>query len=271
MKRCRNCNSTANDSDNFCSACGSSMLYYEQNDTEEQPTQFLAYGRNVRGDRIQMVHNFDGESQYQPKPKEQKTKNLIGIFFAGLLLLFALGTTISIINDKIDRNQNDDYSVSEQTVLYTNGSVSDGVYTNEWADIRIELTDGWEQGSNEDYAEMEDDYIDCGFYGRNGVNTLTVLFVQTGDTTEEDEEDYLKEYALAIGGAMSDYRITEPSFKFVGDYSYLYSKITGNVEVSDMIVSAYLRGLDDRVILITVTGTDIEAIDGIVSSIQAVS
>lgn len=267
MKRCRNCDSMLNDSDRICSSCGNTTFYFEQDNNNEQQNQFITYVENVRGNRRRVVY----ETQSQPKEKGGKISKILSFIFAGFLLFLALGLMLDIINKRVENNSYNNYIETEQLVDYTKGSVVDGIYINEWADIKIDLNDGWVEGNIVEYEEIEDEYIYCGFYGKKGVNTLTITFINTGDNSGEMQDEYLKEYILAVGGEMQNVTITEPVYEIIGNFAYLYSDVSGNINGDNLVVSAYMRSLDKYTILISVTGNSYDGVKTIVEAIQSVN
>ena len=79
-----------------------------------------------------------------------------------LALVLVLGTLFTLAACK-NTESNVSSEESKATVEYTKGSISNNVYTNEWANIKFELDNTtWKQGSTADYQSYESATTDCG-------------------------------------------------------------------------------------------------------------
>lgn len=159
----------------------------------QMPNNFNAQPQNVGG--------FNTQPQYQapmapqmPKKKGIKAWQIILIVIGGLIGLFVIIGVIGAIADSgndyyddgydyydsdYDYDYDDEYydaDFDSDAVSYTKGSIIDGWYVNEWANIKFEVTDDWYEGNTSEY---DDAYAECGLvlHNINNSNVLAIMFV----------------------------------------------------------------------------------------------
>ena len=249
MKKCNVCSAIVNDNDKFCSTCGNADFSVEYNN--EEPKQFIVYpnGINPNGDGAEIRYFSDITSASKSKPKKKKGGKVVGIIFAVALLLMAGGLALNIINDDSD---DDNYHYSD--IDFTEGSVIYDQYQNDWADMSFNLSDGWTNGTEDDYAGINNELVTCGLYATKGTSTLTIAFIDISGDTATNTDDYLKEYLTGVTGSMDSAKSAEPTYQMFGNYSYVYSDTVGKVGGADLHLASCMRKQDDYIILISVTG-----------------
>lgn len=209
----------------------------------QTPNNFNAQPQNVGG------FNNQQQTQYQapiapqmPKKKGIKAWSIILIVVGGIIgLLVILGIIGAIANsgddyydadyDYYDSDYNYDYDSdfdsNSSIVTYTKGSVVDGWYVNEWANLKFEITDNWENGDSYDYSSYENITTDAGLVvnGVDGTSQLAIVFEElTGLNASMDEEEYLD---IAVDGLATGYDDAGIPYSFVEDY--YYTTIAGEV------------------------------------------
>ena len=155
-------------------------------------------------------------------------------------------------------------------VAYTKGSVSNGEYSNEWADLRVALGDGWTIASSQENATIEDAETDCGFLASsdNGERFL-IAFIQDsqGKYTVSSFLDELEEDAVESDGIK---RTSDPVRTSISVGGHLYSGSRFHVDISgvDEVVSVYARQIDDYYVVITIFGLTEARVDSILTLIN---
>lgn len=249
MKKCKVCSAIANDNDKFCSNCGNADFSVEYNN--EEPKQFIVFpnGINPNGDGAEVRYFSDIPAASESKPKKKKSGKVVGIIFAVVLLLMAGGLALDIINDNSD---DDNYDYSD--ITFEEGSIVDGQYQNEWADMSFDLSEGWTNGTEDDYAGINNELVTCGLYATKGTSTLTIAFIDISGDIETNTDDYLNEYLTGVTSSMDSAKSTEPTYQMFGNYSYVYSDTVGKVNGAELHLASCMRKLDDYIILISATG-----------------
>lgn len=275
MKTCPRCGNVLEDDAAFCDKCGTRLE--EQNNTQQQ------------------FYSGYNQQQYQPyePPKKKNVGLMIGIIAAFLILLAAIG----ILAVKFYKMQNkEESSNSSQTSVvsanssetpvesvnskenktYTKGSVSGGIYTNEWANIRVNtVRTGWSNGSAEDYASYEGNGTECGLIlsEEEKGSQLAICFEKlTGVNKVIKEDQYLD---IITDNLLEQYESMDFSCT-VDEYydttldgvKYRSARIT--FEGGILVQEFHVRNYDGYIIFIGVTATSATDALNIANMIEAV-
>ncbi len=221
MKICPNCSNTVEDSAVFCDKCGTRFAV--QNNTlanyAQQPSNQPNYVQ-------QPQYNYGtNQPQYQntaPQTpiKKKNTGVIIGIIAAVVILLAIIGS----VAEKAFQNQgygdgdendytppysfgtSDSSSDAETDIAidnnvfdvdaYTKGSIVDGWYVNEWANMRFD-TNGWINGTEElNEASENDSNTEWGImlYDEESLKQISIVFEKLHNLDDRlSESDYLSE------------------------------------------------------------------------------
>ena len=168
-----------------------------------------AYQQPVNNAYQQPANNGYYQQAYQPAPSQPKKKNgglVIGIVVAVLAVLAIIG----ISAEKVFQNMGSGSSTYEPSysISYNNGILADGVYTNEWANIRFDAVDPWTDGTDEEYAAYEGDpNTECGVILDDAVNgkQLSICFEKlTGANVLITADTYLDIVSDGLGESYND-------------------------------------------------------------------
>lgn len=255
MKKCNRCSNVVNENDKFCSKCGSNDFILEQKENKEEPIEFIYFKDGINPDGVGREVRYLNKSELSNNEPQKNKKNnkIVGYVIAGLLLLMAGGMALNILNDK-GNNNNEEYEYEEENIEFTKGSIIDGIYQNEWADISFDMRDGWINGSSEDYLP-EEDLITHGLSIKKGNSTLKISFIDvSSDTVYYSESEYLEEYLSGITGTLQNSSVIGPTYQMFGNRSYVYADVIGTVNGYNICITAGMRRIDDYIILVNVTG-----------------
>lgn len=284
MKVCYNCNNTLEDSAQFCDKCGARLV-------DQNPTPTGHYQQPVNntpnGYYQQPVNNANYTQQaYQPvSPKQPKKKNtglIVGIVAAALVVLAIIGssaekafqeqgygssnvddtpsyTFADIIAPSINTEATESQEDTTDAVSYTTGTFADGVYINEWANLRYDAGSIWTDGCADEYASYEGDpNTECGVILNDSTNgrQFVICFEKlTGVNVLIDEDTYLDaatsglkdQYAsMSLTCEMSDYYDTT----IAGEK---YRTVRMSFEETTMVQDFHVRKLDGYIVFIAAT------------------
>ena len=308
MKVCPNCNNTVEDSAIFCDKCGTRFAAQNnaQNGYYQQPSNNVNY--------TQQPYNYGVNQQpYQPIPQKQpKKKNtglIIGIIAAVLIVLAIIGSVaekafqnqgygnnnsngnngdynfnINGNNSNIgDNNLNDDDNNSLEDnssyddsvkVEYTKGSFNGSVYTNEWADIKFALPEGFSNADANTYAAAESSTTECGAYfvSDDTMSLVYICFEKLPAFPIYDEEEYLDAVMQSLESITEvDYTTSKTYFtSTIAGYAYAKAECEFTNEYGDFANTIYVRKLDNYMIFISAAGVDSESNAALVNNITNV-
>ena len=291
MKVCPNCNHTVEDSAIFCDKCGS--RFPTVNNTQPNYTQQATPQANF----TPQTYNYGANQQvYQPAPQNQPKKKNTGLIFgiiAAVLIVLAIigsvaekafhnqgygssggdnnpsynfgeiGNNSSTNNNETEnQNNNTEGNNDSNTVSYNKGTFADGVYVNDWANMRYDAGSIWTDGSADEYASYEGDpNTECGVILNDATNgkQLVICFEKlTGINVLINEDTYLDaatsglkdQYAsMNLTCEMSDYYDTT----IAGEK---YRTVRMSFEGTTMVQDFHVRKLDNYIIFVAVTAQD---------------
>lgn len=246
MKICNNCNSTQPDSVKVCTNCGSSSL---RNSIEK-----ISYYED---------YNF-------AEIKKSRNKKMIYALIIGVLAITVI-IALTIIKISLD-NSFDKKQYAESTTCSIDGEIVQNIYTNKWADLKIQLVNNWQNAPDKKYKSYEDKITKCDLYAMNDNNASIVVLI-TDLSFEEvgnySEYELINEMSSGIGTRIANAKTEENSYQLIGNQLYLHTNITGMVEKNNISVSLYTRIIDDKAIIINVTSDSIEENQHIVEKIES--
>ena len=236
-----------------------------QNENPTQQSQ-TPYGAAPYGQSRQYYQNA--------QPPKKKSKGcliavlIVIIVFTVIAVLFAvLGVTASkhlkdfddnfeyhLFDDEYDYDAAEDYD-------YTKGILVDGVYTNNWADLRFYVPEGFHNCDSESYEKFEDDDTDCGLYIENdNFDSLTVFFVDADDYADESANAYIdymvdsiKDRYLENDDDRDCYMEQNEGMAVAGKDCYSVSLFCSDTD-EKFVESFYGFTIDDTICIFWVTG-----------------
>lgn len=297
MKVCPNCRNIVEDSAIFCDKCGTRLT--AQNNSQVDYSQQL-------NNKIytQQSNNFESnQPQYQQPIVVQKTqlekKNtgmIIGIIAVVLIILSIIGIVAQKnFQDKGFENDtrndyttsydfainsssaNDDTSSDYNVNTYNKGSVVDGWYVNEWANIRFDTNGGWTEGSAEEYSSYEgDSKTECGIILKDSDNDkqLVICFEKLNEpNVSVTEEEYLDIFTGSLKQQYEDVNIT-----YIVD-NYFDTTIAGETfktakfsfDGNTMIQTFHVRKCDDYIIFVAIMAQDNTEASSIANNIRTIN
>ena len=206
--------------------------------------------------------NWQQPMQPQPVPKKSKTWLIVLIVVA---VLVAAG--IGALAQEFLRNTG-----SSSDVPYTKGDFDGSVYTNEWADIRYELPEGYNDADSYYYSSAESENVDCGLYTfSEDLTSFMYISFEKLPTSLYDEEDYL-DSALKVleetsGESLDvDYSDDYEPYTIAG---YEYLKASGEIDngISTRSFGFFVRKIDGYMVLISACDATDFDVDEIVDDI----
>ena len=90
--------------------------------------------------------------------------------------------------------------VDEEKVEYTKGTFENNIYTNEWANIRLTVPEGYTEGNKVNYDSFSDDgTAECGLYLISPQNEMyAVNFMDASSQKYIDENIFLLQISAGI-------------------------------------------------------------------------
>ena len=253
MKTCPNCNSTFPDTENFCASCGTPLQ-------ASQPQQYTAPAQ---------------PQQYaQPQQPAQKKKNkskTIAIVAVVLIILAVIGSVAqktfqqqgygqsdndAVVNNYDDNNDNNNED-STPKYAYTKGTLDSVSYTNDWANLRLDIPADWTDAPAEMYATFAGEpSVECGAILVDNSNTKQMLiafeYLNDADVTADD---YLDIYTSTIPDLYAQQNLTatlSPAFDApIAGETYRAQAVT--VTESGVTTIYAVRVIDNYAISITAT------------------
>ncbi len=168
--------------------------------------------------------------------------------------------------------ENDDYS-SSPSADYTTGTLSDGIYKNEWADLTIPLPARYEASDDEILAEYSGDSDDCVLIAYKGSTGVICAYTCNKDWASEYPTEtilgfYTNSYIdslIEAGWETSDISDYEFETVTIGSNKYLMT----NIEVEDYGNIAFLiHRIDGGYVYIKVDDISRSRTDKIIDSFE---
>ena len=282
MKVCPNCSNTVEDSAVFCDKCGTRFAVQNNNPVNytQQPTNQPNYVQQPQYNNGAVQPQYQNVTPQTP-PKKKNTGMIIGIVAAVLVVLAIIGSiaqkafqdqgygdgggnnsTPSYNFGVGDSSEDDDDLTSNNDVsdvkTYNMGSVEDGWYVNDWANMRFD-TNGWTDGSADEYASYDGDpNTECGVILNDATNgkQLVICFEKlNGPSASVTESAYLdiitegleQQYADAnLSCTVNDYFDTT-----IAGETFKTARIT--FEGSPLIQEFHVRKYDGYIVFVAVT------------------
>lgn len=311
QKYCSKCNCEVEENARFCSNCGSSefksidpeattvlndnMGYqpqtsYNQPDYSTQQPQAPVYSQ-------QQVPQFQQQMPFQP-PVSPKKKGLkgwqIALIVVGVFALAGIGFIAEKVfqqqgygdskkpqSSYVDEDNNtfvdDNDNTSESEIEYTKGTLSDdGIYTNEWADIKFIMPDGFSNADSSTYSAAENSTTDCGMYfmADDTMSLVYICYEKLPSFPKYDEESYLDSAMKSVETQTPDGITYETTDRYtthtIAGYKYTKAECSLNNGYGDFANSFYVRKQGDYMILISAISTSHASNDDLVSKITKV-
>ncbi len=154
--------------------------------------------------------------------------------------------------DITDSNDTQPTNTPSPTVAYSLGTFDGQTYINEFADIKITLPSGYVEASDAEYASLESDVSECGFFFKSTSNlsNCSLAFESLGAYSTISTENYLK---LAMSGMeeLNGY-VTDGVQHTTNIGGYTYTYIEGTFE-DMLVINTYVRKVGNYMLLLTVT------------------
>jgi hypothetical protein len=190
MKKCLNCNTITNDETLACNFCGGADF---------EPI-------NLSG---QQNANNQGEIKGNVKPWQV----LVIAIGCIALVIAALSAVLNIFVGG-----------------YTKGEIVDGVYVNEWADMKFEFYGNWKDVTALEYRNYEETDVECGFVAEGLDNLLVVTFQNLGNTIGYSEDQGVRDYMDGYKEELESetgvtVNVSEPERMTIGGNGYSVIKV----------------------------------------------
>lgn len=214
MRKCKNCQNPVNDESVFCPYCGEREF---ENDTENAQT--LSSQAQIKG----------GMKAWQ-----------IILIVLGCVAVVAAG--VFAVSSLFDG------------VKYTKGEIADGVYTNEWANLKFEFTEKWGNNPSAAIEYGTDEGVECGMAAGDVYEGRLALVVFEdigyGNTADEYIEAFITTYEQEVDDDERNSEISEPFDITVAGENYRAIEITSYGNVKQYVC---VRVISNKAVLINVT------------------
>ncbi len=237
MKNCKSCGRSLSDDALFCPGCGGNDFAADQASGASQDVRFSFTPTEIKG--------------------KVKAWQII-LITLGCIALIAAGifAVKSVFSAK----------------SYTSGEIIEGVYTNDWAELKYVIDDGFEDHTAQDTEFYDAEYTDVGLVAKHsdGVAGVSVLFMHIGNARGYSEQDgmndYLDGYAEAFEAEYGIAPTVSQYFKYnIAENDYTVAKIDfGQYGIEYDCIS--FRG--EYAVVITVNASDEEAVRSILSDFE---
>ena len=236
MKKCSHCSREAADEVLVCPVCGS--IGFES--ITEQTSSFNPYN----------YVPYQGEIKAKMKPWQ--------------ILLVVLGCAAIIATAVFALRGIFDMSG------YTEGEIVDGVYLNEWAEIKLVIPDDFDDLTDAEKSEYEDNYNDCGMVIESDNTSLVLIFenIQGAGISSTNEYidllhvDFKSDSDLTLQGM----NIGEVFGIEIGEKQFKAFKNTPSDNSFCQYLCAYKK--DNRMIVFVVTAMTESQIKDILSQVE---
>lgn len=270
-KKCKSCGSDVPEYTNFCPVCGNTDFAVNNN-------------RINQADNNQQVQF---EQQWQPpvpqnQPKKKKKVLVLGVVVAVIIVIAGLGGLAEKIfqsqgygKSAVNNGYSDDRDLNNTEVSYSKGTFDGTVYVNDWADIKLELPDGFSNASSDYYNASENSTTECGMYFvSDDVKRLVyICYERLPSFASYNEEEYLDLFLKSLKNdtSGSSYEISDTySTAIVGGYSYLKAEGMFNNGKVNFAITLHVRKLDNYMIVIGAMGDTYEYNNALVDNITNV-
>ncbi len=278
-KYCKTCGASVSNDAKFCQNCGgtdfisnnasSSQYTYDHTMYIQQPTQNQAWQPPV--------------PQKQPK----KTGLVIGIIAAIIVVLAGIGIIAEkalqdeeqeyggldydfSIDEDILSDDYDSYEESEKK-YYTKGTFDGSIYTNDWADIKFVLPEGFSDADLATYSAAENSNTECGMYfiADDTMSLIYISYEKLPTFPVYDEEEYLDAAMKSLQNVSGvTYKTPDTYTKAtISGYDYTKAVCEFNNGNGDFCNTFYVRKLDKYMICIGAIGVTDESNDALVGNI----
>ncbi len=217
--------------------------------------------------------------------------NILKLLVIGLMLAMSLTILTGCGKKEENNNQNENTSNTasdnNQTTKkeLSRGKWEDKVYTNEFADLKFTLPDGWTRSTDEEIAETmqlgeevlknENLYISeisklNVVYDMMAKNASTggnvIVMMEKNAGTAKDYADSLKTQLEKV--TQMNYTIGDITEAKIGDNAYTVVAAKASVSGATVFQSYYLRDEGDYVVAVLVTETSQDNLDKIVKCFE---
>lgn len=117
------------------------------------------------------VSEYESMPVYTPpeepqKPKKSKFKKFLSGFAIFIVIVGFAAIKVAVSDEKTEPDAGYDDSMLFNTVAYTSGEITDGVYTNEWANLKYTIPEGYAQLEASEIGHIFENATDenVGFY-----------------------------------------------------------------------------------------------------------
>lgn len=281
VKKCLNCGTVLKETDNYCQRCGSSEAVYDNSNNSEYVQQNYGDYNSQPYQQFQQpvynsgITNDQQQNPYNPFPqtvaKKKKTGKRIATVFASIVIICIVSVIINVIFEKNGIGNSSMINDNSETsgYSYTGGTVGNGYYVNEWANIKFEITDEWPQLKEEDFnGTFESTYNEeIGFCSLNELNgkVFLVSFINNSSfLVNYTADEYIKSFYDDISKTYLDEGIIldadEITDIVIADENFRVMNISFHGPASTVYQSICVRELDNRFIVISVSATDKDTI-----------
>ena len=311
QKYCSKCNCEVEENARFCSNCGSPEFKFvdpeattvlnenignEPQSTYNQPDYSPQQSAQPQAPLYsqQQVPQFQQAMPFQP-PVAPKKKGLkgwqIALIVVGIFALAGIGfiaekvfqqqgygdspkPQTSYFSDDNNSSTDDSNNTATSKTEYTKGTLSDdGIYTNEWANIKLTVPEGYTEGNSVNYNSFSDGgTTECGLYLVSPQQEMfAITFVDASSQKFINENIFLSQLSAGISQQeIENVKYTIPE-KYeditIAGKNYVVAHYIISSYGIDMVQSYYVRKIGDRFCCIIIINSTKEENNSLVSNI----
>lgn len=296
MKECPMCHNLIEDDAAFCDRCGARL---DQNQAGKGTGTQQPSGWNP-GTPPQGYSPYGNSAQGQTSAPKRNKGMIIGIVAAVLIILAIIGSlsqsflqhrdqdktagsdgeSFSQNTGKAPQTGTDDSTVTDQdtaeSVPYSKGSVVDGWYVNDWANMQVDTTAGdWSFGSQEEYSSYEGDgKTECGLIlddNTNGCQLVICFEALTWLNASTTEEECLDTITTGVKEVYDDAGITYSMDDYYASYLAGETFQTAKITLNDGALTQIflVRKYDDHMIYVIASAQDSTVAESVLSNVIA--
>lgn len=282
-KKCKACGADVPNDAKFCQVCGGTDFV-----ADAPAQQQLNDDKTVAAQPVYNQNSYNPQSPvgqaWQPpapqsKPRKKKTGLIIGIVAA--VVAVAVIATIGVVSEKKLKDKGYGYYDSDigassgssngSSVGYTKGTFDGSVYVNDWADIKLEVPEGFSNADSSIYSTVESSTVECGVYlvSDDGMNLIYICCEKLPTYPVYSESEYLDASVKNLDSVngISASLLDEHSKATVAGRSYTKAEVGFNNGYVDLVDTMCVRKIDGYMVFVCAVGQSAESNMELIDSI----
>lgn len=250
---CNNYNHCEQDTDKFCSDCGSQ-------DFSVNKSSFNYYDdkKNIESyDYTENTIDF-----YGPNVRKKKMFSMLGVLTI-ILVILVVFTAIKITLDNSPKKDiKNNNQTTQEEIAFSYGKFNGNIYYNNWADIKCSLDNNWKQASKDNYELYNDENTTCDFNAiSNDGSQISILIIDLSNNQSllySSENELIKDYSSGISKKIENSKVSVIQYQMLGNQLYQYTDIEGKISEKEICITSYIRKKDNYAIVVNISSVNSE-------------